>query len=165
MTFGLFGCSKPPEDKLAIIKGQAYLIPWQDKPKVTPISWRENEPHVRIHNKKLPGGQSISLLFDPRNYSIEAAANIPNLFGFSGRNEVELREEFIEIPSSDFSIFCERRSDGLPMPAPRSCGFRVQDGDVSWSVDFSSNDIDYAPMMKEEAARILKSYREAANAK
>jgi hypothetical protein len=159
-ALGLSGCQKPPQDKLVIVRGQAYLIPWQDRPTITPLG---DEMYVRISRKKISSGQEIQLLYDHSFYDIEIANGFPSLFGVTGSTEKEIRKLMNQINSPIGPIFCAKPySEDAKFVM---CGFRITDKNISWSVNFGSEYIGDVTILKSEALRVLQSYREAADAK
>ncbi|MFC4292419.1 hypothetical protein ACFOWX_08320 [Sphingorhabdus arenilitoris] len=159
MLFGLFGCNEELQDKLAIVKGQSYLIPWQDRPV---INNRTRGTYVRISQKEITGGTKIQLKVDPRWYEFQVNNNYPSLFGYGGKN-ISVNGDFVKIDTIIGRVLCEKPYNEYTKYV--SCGFRLLDEEVSWSVNFSSKDIDQVEHIKSEAEKILKSYREAANVK
>jgi hypothetical protein len=89
--------------------------------------------------------------------------NIPDIFGIIEGDEQRIREQLREFVAGDVTVFCQKRGYGSGLHY--TCGFRVLDQNVSWSVNFDEQFIDQAPLIKAEILKKLKSYRDAANAK
>ena len=154
----LFGCEKPPQDELVTIGGQEYLIPWQHEPVV---SIGQNI-HVRS-TLKLSNDTKIRMLYDERDIVLLKSANLPFLLGVGADSEAQLLTQVSKIEVSGEQVYCDKRSMGIGLHF--TCGIRMQDGSVSWTVNFDEKDIQQAPLFRAEAERILKGYRETANAK
>jgi hypothetical protein len=159
MVFGLFGCSKEPEGQLVTVKGQAYFIPRQDQPRLD----RERlAPHYVYVYPKLKSTQlKIRIWYQSEEYDMLSRLNIPDIFGVVGDDEKKVQEQLREFVVGNVTVLCHKRGYGLGLHY--TCGFRVMDKNVSWSVNFDEEFIDQAPLIKAEAAQKLKSYRDSAN--
>lgn len=156
---GLSACEKTPEDQLAVIRGQAYLIPWQDRPEISSVG---PEIYVRL-KRKMVDDRELMLIYDPRSLLINTNIGAPSLLGVGGDNEEDIIKDLKRFKIADGIVFCDKGLFGQNFHF--TCGFRVQDGPVSWSVNFDENQIESASLIRTEAKRALRSYREAANAK
>lgn len=162
-TLGLSGCEKPPEDRLVMVRGQAYLIPWQDLPTIDPPNHPKDEILVRISRKKIPTGEEVDFLFNPDPHNIEISNGFPTLFGLGGDTKAEYMKKLNQFEIDGMNVFCKKPYGEFSIY--QKCGFRLLDEKASWSINFSSKNIDNFSEIKSEAQKILKSYREAANAK
>ncbi|APG62066.1 hypothetical protein LPB140_03710 [Sphingorhabdus lutea] len=163
LVLDLFGCNKEPQDQLAVVKGQAYLIPWEDRPVViNEMHDKIGNTYVRISGKVIAGGIHIDLIVDPRWYEFQVANNYPSLFGYAG-DDIKIKNKFVKIDTIIGPIICTKPYSEYTKYV--GCGFRLLDEGVSWSINFTSKDIAHVGRIKSEAEKILKSYRNAANAK
>jgi hypothetical protein len=154
----LAGCQKKPHDTLVEIKNQHYTIPWQHHPVVN----REGNFHVRSQ-VTLSNGKEIRLLYDERNMSLLIQKDVPFLFGVNAENENELNEQITKILVDMETVYCtkETMESGLHF----TCGIRIEDKNVNWTVNFDETDISLAPFFRKQAKSILDSYKGTDHAK
>jgi hypothetical protein len=164
-AFGtMLGCNQPPKPKYkkAVVLGQAYSIPNDYDTNSYVNNWEGHSVSVRFFHK-IPGlKKRVRVWIDDSDYGYKNVTKIPWL-GVSGDNEEQWLEQLAVHEISGETVFCERRDSGSQLAY--TCGFRVQDKAVSWSVNFDEEFMDHAPVIKAEVQKILKTYREAANAK
>jgi hypothetical protein len=162
-ALGLSGCQKPPQDKLVVVRGQAYLIPWQDQATIDKESSIPKYIFIYPVSHNFPF--KVRILYQKDDYDLLAGEGIPDLFGVdvtdTSRKDILAQLKTFNIDQE--KVFCEKNTLGKELHY--TCGLRVQDGDMSWSVNFDEKLINSAPSIKVEALKILKSYREAADAK
>jgi hypothetical protein len=158
-ALGLSGCEKPPKDKLVTIEGQEYLIPWQHTPVVNDP---RDLPYARSHIENAVETFTIMILYRESSYELNSKYGYPSLFGVVGETREEMEFQLLKMKSNDDDVFCEKKSlnSGLAF----QCGLRVQDDKVSWSVNFDTAAVPFAAEIRKKAEKIIKGYREAANA-
>lgn len=154
----LSGCGKAPKDEQVVVRGQSYILSSQNKSVVSSVG---DQIYVRFEHKFQDS--EIMIIYDPRNYDLNVDIGAPNLLGVVGESKVEILNQLKKLNIGSEIVFCNRRLFGKNHHF--TCGMRIENNGVSWSVNFDENLIELAPLIRIEANKVLKSYGEAANAK
>jgi hypothetical protein len=155
----LVGCfSQPQRYEFVTLQGQKYRIPVASENVVD----TQNVPPRYVRLCPLPDsmdGLDFCLSVDDgdRKYNLEN--NNPELLGVIGDKLEDYVKYTYEVYLDKQKIVCRKQA----IDFGRDCGFRLQDGSVSWSVSFARAHSASYVQMREKATLMLNEYREHAN--
>lgn len=157
------GCANHPENTIFSIEDQIYSVPYEHDPNFYEKS--EKIRYANIFPKLSFTNYRVHINFSTQNYSIYDENKIPRIFGVIGQTKIEVENNLILLEVDGERVYCDRKYFGHKIDFNFECGIYIEDGRVGWSVEFREEHVPRAREIRMEVKNLLRSYREAADAK
>jgi hypothetical protein len=155
LAIGLAGCEK--EGGAIQLEGTAYYFPAQH---VSGIVKPEDSGSGQYYIRLIPPGGYYWLVYDPFHASLPNKQG-PNIPTIPHINDIRFWKGK-EVPSEVGPLLCKTQpanDHSAYMPEIFTCGFRITDAGVSWSVIIPGDLAASAPALKRRAELTLADYR------
>ena len=154
LSISLFACGK--QSRRIELEGNSYFFPAQDiSGIVDPQDSGSNQYYVRLR----PGGGYYLLVYAPRKVRRpnRQGADVPTIAHIN-----DYRREIVVRDTAVGKLVCAKKPINDESAALReifSCGFRIHDNGVAWSVIIPGDLAASAPAIKRRAELTLADYR------